>query len=241
MQYDYHVISDLLDDDVIEALLSLYDPEREINAYTNGAGEELAEIETYKTAGFDELYNNSTPEEQALMMKELEDLREQFKSTTKADLDYRKCMKCPIELLEQPWMYDTLWHLFRVVNQRWQFDINSVSQAEILRYCSPNHKFDLHYDAGLLPADGGLGKSVRKLSMIIQLSDSEEYEGCDFEIIEQLGGEDTAKNIFESMNEEARKKGSVIVFPSFQRHQITPLISGERKSLVCWASGPDWR
>lgn len=241
MQYDYHVISDLLDDDVIEAILSFYDPDKEINAYTDGAGQEVEEIDNYKTAGFDELYNASTPEEQAVMLKELDALREQMKGNTAADLDYRKCMKCPIELLGQPWLYDTLWHLFRVINQRWQFDVNSVSQAEILRYCSTGHKFDLHYDAGLLPDDGGIGKSVRKLSMIIQLSDSEEYEGCDFEIIEQLGGEESSRNIFEHMNEESRKKGSVIVFPSYQRHRITPLISGERKSLVCWASGPDWR
>ena len=36
---------------------------------------------------------------------------------------------------------------------------------------------------------------------------------------------------------EARKKGSVIVFPSFLLHKVTPVTSGTRYSLVMWTLG----
>ena len=41
--------------------------------------------------------------------------------------------------------------------------------------------------------------------------------------------------------DEAFKKGSVIVFPSFHRHRVTPVTSGIRHSLVTWVEGPHWR
>jgi len=34
-----------------------------------------------------------------------------------------------------------------------------------------------------------------------------------------------------------REIGSVIVFPSFLYHQVTPILSGTRKSLVAWFTG----
>ena len=40
---------------------------------------------------------------------------------------------------------------------------------------------------------------------------------------------------------EALEKGSVIVFPSFHRHRVTPVTSGIRHSLVTWVEGPHWR
>lgn len=71
----------------------------------------------------------------------------------------------------------------------------------------------------------------RKLSVTIQLSDSDEYEGGDF--------------IFDNHEnppaEELRKKGTVLVFLSPIYHQVKPVTSGERKSLVAWVEGPKWR
>ena len=74
--------------------------------------------------------------------------------------------------------------------------------------------------------------SDRKLSVTIQLSDSNDYEGGDF-----LFGADHE-------NPEAhrlRKKGTVLVFPSPIRHAVMPVTKGTRKSLVAWVEGPKWR
>ena len=75
--------------------------------------------------------------------------------------------------------------------------------------------------------------SDRKLSMTIQLSDSNEYEGGDFVLRDEI------QNFPDK--EELRKKGTVLVFPSFLNHSVQPITKGTRKSLVTWIEGPAWR
>lgn len=80
---------------------------------------------------------------------------------------------------------------------------------------------------------GSTNLSHRKLSMVIQLSDPETYEGGDLEM-EPL--------YLEPPNPIAlRKQGSMIVFPSFLKHRVTPVTKGTRYSLVAWMEGPKWR
>ena len=71
----------------------------------------------------------------------------------------------------------------------------------------------------------------RKLSVVIQLSNTLEYEGG-----ELLFGEGVPQ-----LPEEAKEQGTVIVFPSFLTHSVTPVTSGIRHSLVSWVEGPRWR
>ena len=78
----------------------------------------------------------------------------------------------------------------------------------------------------------------RKLSIVLQLSDPSEYEGGDFLI--SSSGEKGAENI--TLNDpQFKKQGSVIVFPSFVQHKISPVTKGVRNSLVTWIDGPSWR
>ena len=75
--------------------------------------------------------------------------------------------------------------------------------------------------------------SDRKLSMTIQLSDSHEYEGGDFKFRDDITNLPT--------KEQLRKKGTVLIFPSFLYHSVQPVTKGIRKSLVTWIEGPAWR
>jgi len=68
----------------------------------------------------------------------------------------------------------------------------------------------------------------RKLSCIIVLSDPDDYEGGELQL-----GYDT--------DPIKPPKGSVYVFPSFLMHQVNPVTSGERFTLVSWAEGAKWR
>ena len=71
---------------------------------------------------------------------------------------------------------------------------------------------------------------IRKLSMTIQLSDGSEYKGGDFEIAHELEiGDPNTKTL-----------GTVICFPSFIHHRVTPITHGLRKSLVVWFTGPNF-
>ena len=38
-----------------------------------------------------------------------------------------------------------------------------------------------------------------------------------------------------------REKGTIIVFPSFMMHRVTPITKGVRKSIVGWVAGPPYR
>tara|TARA_R110000824_G_scaffold6208_4_gene28663 strand:- start:3303 stop:3878 length:576 start_codon:yes stop_codon:yes gene_type:complete len=72
----------------------------------------------------------------------------------------------------------------------------------------------------------------RKLSVVIQLSDPEKYKGGDFEF--EINGETVNLPGF-------RKKGSILVFPSFLRHRVKNVTKGKRNSLVSWISGPNFK
>ena len=72
----------------------------------------------------------------------------------------------------------------------------------------------------------------RKLSVTIQLSDSEEYEGGDFLLDPQYEPPSAAS---------LRKKGTILVFPSPIRHSVQKVTKGTRKSLVAWIEGPKWK
>lgn len=72
--------------------------------------------------------------------------------------------------------------------------------------------------------------TVRKVSMSIPLSNTQEYEGCGLR--------------FETKEKQTVRvqadKGDAVIFPSWLMHQVDPLISGTRESLVVWAHGDFW-
>tara|TARA_Y100000022_G_C13230889_1_gene367284 strand:+ start:83 stop:676 length:594 start_codon:yes stop_codon:yes gene_type:complete len=87
--------------------------------------------------------------------------------------------------------------------------------------------YDWHHDIDWNNSDG----FDRKLSVTVQLSDPSEYEGGDFLFDET-----------ESPKPElAKPKGTVLVFPSYLRHTVTPVTKGVRRSLVAWFVGPQWK
>jgi len=71
----------------------------------------------------------------------------------------------------------------------------------------------------------------RKLSLSIQLSDPDTYEGGCFEFNSKICGECPQP-------EKILQRGTVIIFPSFLEHRVTPVTKGTRNSLVCWMEGP---
>ena len=70
----------------------------------------------------------------------------------------------------------------------------------------------------------------RKLSVTVQLSSPDEYEGGDFSFSE-----------CESPPVQLKEKGTVLIFPSYLKHKVNPVTKGIRKSLVAWFEGPKWK
>jgi len=109
----------------------------------------------------------------------------------------------------------------------WRLDVDGFNMAldppNILRYTAEEKG---HYDWHL---DYGSAFSNRKISFSIQLSDPSEYDGGMLEVTGM------------PPNEETRKKGTIILFPSYVRHRVTPVTRGTRYCIVGWVHGPHFR
>ena len=126
------------------------------------------------------------------------------------------------------WIYDRLKELAIVANDaQWQFNIDGfrekVQYTHYQFHKSMPGKFHAHLDLGA--ASPG-----RKISIVIQLTDPSEYEGGQLRIYR--GTNPTTAR---------QERGSAILFPSYMLHDVTPLTSGTRKSLVVWISGEPFR
>jgi PKHD-type hydroxylase len=106
-------------------------------------------------------------------------------------------------------------------NEFYQFKLTEIT--ENIQYTVYNSEDQGYYDWHL---DMGPGKANRKLSLVCQLSDPAEYEGGELQI--------NTGNIITLEKE----KGTVIIFPSYLLHRVTPVTRGTRRSLVLWIEGP---
>jgi PKHD-type hydroxylase len=124
------------------------------------------------------------------------------------------------------WVYKKLsQYIQQANNELWKFNLQSiVDSIQYTVYYEGGGHYDWHVDIG----PGSINH--RKISLTIQLSDPNEYEGGDLEI--WTGGN------FKTIE---RKQGCAILFPSFLMHRITPITKGIRRSLVLWVGGESYK
>ena len=121
------------------------------------------------------------------------------------------------------WLFHKLGVLFAQANRHFGFEISGFVEAlQYTRYGATQH-FDWHLDLG--PDQ----TSARKLSLSLQLSGPDEYDGGLLEFSSLSPGED------------ARRLGTAVFFPSYLAHRVSPVTRGVRRSLVAWAYGPAFR
>ena len=124
------------------------------------------------------------------------------------------------------WLYQRIWDAAQECNRLF-FCVDVVgveANIQLARYDSSNSGFyDWHTDfAGIRP--------LRKLSISIQLSRPEDYEGGNLELM--YGPQPRMLD---------RTRGAFLIFPSFMLHRVTPVTRGVRWSLVAWILGRRWR
>lgn len=73
----------------------------------------------------------------------------------------------------------------------------------------------------------------RKVTLCVHLSDPNEYEGGVFCMDTCMTPKFDAKDF--------APQGSILIFPSYIKHCVTPVTKGVRKSLVAWYLGPRYR
>ena len=129
---------------------------------------------------------------------------------------------------EWGWLYDKMMAMIIEANDNvWNFDLYSV--LDDIQYTEYHATNDGHYGWHQDIGPGAL--STRKVSITVQLSGPDEYEGGDLEYWK--GGQDIQK--------APRGKGVVFIFPSYMMHRVTPVTKGVRRSFVLWVGGGHYK
>tara|TARA_R110002012_G_C11607230_1_gene607848 strand:+ start:1076 stop:1627 length:552 start_codon:yes stop_codon:yes gene_type:complete len=122
-----------------------------------------------------------------------------------------------------------LWQYIQQANRNaFGFDIDNVGDIQYTEYDEADEgHYDWHHDINWAEDKA----YSRKLSITVQLTDSSDYEGGNFEFAE-----------VPTPDAEAYKKlGTALIFPSYLKHRVTPVTKGKRISLVGWFEGPRWK
>jgi PKHD-type hydroxylase len=126
---------------------------------------------------------------------------------------------------ETAWVFEKLGNIASKLNaQYFRFDLTGFGEnLQLTNYDqSENGMYGWHVDYGL--------EISRKLSLVLQLTDPSEYEGGNLEILA------TGQRIAVK-----KQRGLIAAFPSYVLHQVTPVTSGSRQSLVAWITGPAFK
>jgi PKHD-type hydroxylase len=122
--------------------------------------------------------------------------------------------------------YQRMSEIVLALNERfYKYDLWGLENFQYTVYHTrEGGHYDWHID------NGDHTDQPRKLSLSLQLSDAGDYDGCDLEIYGSS-----------RVDIAPRRPGTIIAFPAFALHRVTPITGGVRKSLVCWVSGPEFR
>lgn len=172
-----------------------------------------------------------------------------------------------VSWLSEPWLYDLITPYIKTANQQagWWWDYDYHEMMQFTKYNSPGGFYGWHKDGdsdkfgaykrylhgitetpltksghppfGYTENENMVGK-VRKISMTINLNAPGDYEGGNLKF--DFGMHSNRDSRFHEC-EEIRPQGSIIVFPSFIDHCVTPVTKGTRYSLVLWTVGAPWK
>jgi PKHD-type hydroxylase len=127
---------------------------------------------------------------------------------------------------EIEWLYARIEQaVLELNNQFYKYDLYGL--VENFQYTVYDGAEGGHYD---WHCDTGNTVEPRKISLTLQLSEPSAYEGGDL-LLEAGAGPFRAH----------KGRGTLVAFPSYMMHRVTPVTSGTRKSLVIWVAGPPFR
>ena len=129
---------------------------------------------------------------------------------------------------ENTWIFEKIVKCIEEVNNEYfNYDLKEIQSLQFTVYDSEEKGFyDKHIDIEPVLING----VMRKLSLSVQLSNSEDYEGGS--LLLHVGGNPI---------EAPKNRGTAIFFPSYSLHEVTPVTKGIRYSLVAWITGPKFK
>ena len=124
------------------------------------------------------------------------------------------------------WVFRRVTDITLNLNERFfKFDLFGINEGfQFTNYEAPSGNYGKHVDRTMnIP--------VRKLSISIQLTNPEEYEGGELKLYD---GQEEGTVMDKS-------QGTLVIFPSYVLHEVMPVTKGERNSLVTWVTGKQFK
>ena len=146
----------------------------------------------------------------------------------KVDNQYRKSTISWIQFTKAKPIYDLIKNWGEILNNN-HFGFDAVELTEEGQYAeyTKDDFYNWHMDSNIRM---GAMPPVRKISMTLLLNDPKNFEGGELEIF-------SGQPLNSSLNKINLLQGYAVFFASFLLHRVTPLIKGNRKSLVAWFGG----
>lgn len=123
---------------------------------------------------------------------------------------------------ENSWIFDKIAAAVATANSEYyKYDLLGILHGiELLHY---NGEEECHYN---WHTDTGPGRSsTRKISVSVQLSNENDYEGGNLEVNTGI------------LTSGCKEQGSISMFPSYALHRVSPVTKGDRWVLVIWVHG----
>jgi len=121
------------------------------------------------------------------------------------------------------WIYKRLTYIIVELNKRFfNYDLYGIIEGlQFTEYFGDRSgMYTKHIDS----TSNGV---IRKISVSVQLSELNSYEGGSLLLHTSSNPQEMGKDV-----------GKLIMFPSFVLHEVTPVKKGTRYSLVAWVTGP---
>jgi PKHD-type hydroxylase len=175
---------------------------------------------------FYSFWNNAFSKEECQTIINIAKDKGLIKGTTKGESDVRNSKISwlyPVDNID--WVFRRVTDIILNLNERFfKFDLFGLNEGfQFTNYEAPSGKYGKHVDRGM-------NMDVRKLSISIQLTNPEEYEGGELYLY------DDDKGIVMD-----KTQGTLIMFPSYVLHEVMPVTKGERNSLVTWVTGKQFK
>jgi PKHD-type hydroxylase len=171
-------------------------------------------------------WNNAFSKEECEKIINIAKDKDLIKGKTKGEMNIRESkISWLLPSDDMDWVFRRVTGIIINLNERFfKFDIFGLNEGfQFTTYEAPSGKYGKHVDCSIdIP--------VRKLSISIQLTNPEEYEGGELYLYNSDKGTSMDKT-----------QGTLIIFPSYVLHEVMPVTKGKRNSLVTWVTGKQFK
>ena len=193
---------------------------KKINNVNSSWNLELDQVNLYA------FWNNAFSKEECEKIINIAKNKDLITGKTKGETDVRDSKISwlyPVDGMD--WVFRRVTDITLNLNNRFfNFDLFGLNEGfQFTNYQAPSGKYGKHVDRAI-------NGPVRKLSISIQLTNPEEYEGGELYLYDNDKGTLMDKT-----------QGTLILFPSYVLHEVMPVTKGERNSLVTWITGKQFK